>query len=180
HKGSGVSRWLGPDRTHSEETPVHGYSAHISINPIRFRKLHFFVVRWIGGCAFSGRTCGRAWGIGGQIHEPRKLKSGTGAHDRAQADTFRPSAKATTLSRSRRTSSFATICAPHQWALNSAVECHLHTVEVIGSNPIAPTIASFAEFADRSNSSASTVATGASLTSPTNIIVGNKRSAPRR
>src|ERR1700756_1045354 len=25
------------------------------------------------------------------------------------------------------------------WALNSAVECHLHTVEVIGSNPIAPT-----------------------------------------
>jgi hypothetical protein len=26
------------------------------------------------------------------------------------------------------------------WALNSAVECHLHTVEVIGSNPIAPTI----------------------------------------
>jgi hypothetical protein len=28
------------------------------------------------------------------------------------------------------------------WALNSAVECHLHTVEVIGSNPIAPTIVS--------------------------------------
>ena len=27
-----------------------------------------------------------------------------------------------------------------KWALNSAVECHLHTVEVIGSNPIAPTI----------------------------------------
>src|SRR5208282_5645100 len=27
----------------------------------------------------------------------------------------------------------------HKWALNSAVECHLHTVEVIGSNPIAPT-----------------------------------------
>jgi hypothetical protein len=26
-----------------------------------------------------------------------------------------------------------------RWALNSAVECHLHTVEVIGSNPIAPT-----------------------------------------
>jgi hypothetical protein len=30
-----------------------------------------------------------------------------------------------------------------KWALNSAVECHLHTVEVIGSNPIAPTIKSF-------------------------------------
>jgi hypothetical protein len=30
-----------------------------------------------------------------------------------------------------------------QWALNSAVECHLHTVEVIGSNPIAPTIFTF-------------------------------------
>jgi Phage integrase family len=29
------------------------------------------------------------------------------------------------------------------WALNSAVECHLHTVEVIGSNPIAPTIPIF-------------------------------------
>jgi hypothetical protein len=30
-----------------------------------------------------------------------------------------------------------------QWALNSAVECHPHTVEVIGSNPIAPTISRF-------------------------------------
>ena len=29
------------------------------------------------------------------------------------------------------------------WALNSAVECHLHTVEVIGSNPIAPTNSHF-------------------------------------
>src|SRR5579864_905342 len=29
--------------------------------------------------------------------------------------------------------------ARNTWALNSAVECHLHTVEVIGSNPIAPT-----------------------------------------
>ena len=28
-------------------------------------------------------------------------------------------------------------------ALNSAVECHPHTVEVIGSNPIAPTILYF-------------------------------------
>ena len=28
---------------------------------------------------------------------------------------------------------------PADRALNSAVECHLHTVEVIGSNPIAPT-----------------------------------------
>ena len=31
------------------------------------------------------------------------------------------------------------IAADSGWALNSAVECHLHTVEVIGSNPIAPT-----------------------------------------
>jgi hypothetical protein len=29
-----------------------------------------------------------------------------------------------------------------QWALNSAVECHPHTVEVVGSNPTAPTILS--------------------------------------
>ena len=29
---------------------------------------------------------------------------------------------------------------PRKRALNSAVECHPHTVEVIGSNPIAPTI----------------------------------------
>ena len=29
-------------------------------------------------------------------------------------------------------------CSP-TWALNSAVECHLHTVEVAGSNPAAPT-----------------------------------------
>jgi hypothetical protein len=28
-------------------------------------------------------------------------------------------------------------------ALNSAVECHLHTVEVAGSNPAAPTITNF-------------------------------------
>ncbi|SPE27145.1 hypothetical protein SBA5_580024 [Candidatus Sulfotelmatomonas gaucii] len=28
----------------------------------------------------------------------------------------------------------------NNWALNSAVECHLHTVEVAGSNPAAPTI----------------------------------------
>src|ERR1017187_6726598 len=27
-----------------------------------------------------------------------------------------------------------------RWALNSAVECHPHTVEVVGSNPTAPTI----------------------------------------
>src|ERR1700704_2421730 len=31
-----------------------------------------------------------------------------------------------------------------KWALNSAVECHPHTVEVIGSNPTAPTIFSWA------------------------------------
>jgi hypothetical protein len=28
----------------------------------------------------------------------------------------------------------------NSWALNSAVECHPHTVEVVGSNPTAPTI----------------------------------------
>ena len=27
-----------------------------------------------------------------------------------------------------------------RWAHNSAVECHPHTVEVVGSNPTAPTI----------------------------------------
>src|ERR1700685_2484593 len=32
---------------------------------------------------------------------------------------------------------------PPFWGVNSAVECHLHTVEVIGSNPIAPTILMF-------------------------------------
>src|ERR1035441_729853 len=37
---------------------------------------------------------------------------------------------------------FATIEIPQLWALNSAVECHLHTVEVTGSNPVAPTIES--------------------------------------
>src|SRR5580704_18393880 len=31
---------------------------------------------------------------------------------------------------------------PSQRALNSAVECHLHTVEVAGSNPAAPTMES--------------------------------------
>jgi hypothetical protein len=33
-----------------------------------------------------------------------------------------------------------------QWALNSAVECHLHTVEVVGSNPTAPTNLIFRRF----------------------------------
>src|SRR5258708_16114073 len=33
-----------------------------------------------------------------------------------------------------------------QWALNSAVECHPHTVEVVGSNPTAPTICLFTAF----------------------------------
>src|SRR5712671_7681905 len=33
-----------------------------------------------------------------------------------------------------------------QWALNSAVECHPHTVEVVGSNPTAPTILVFLPF----------------------------------
>ena len=38
---------------------------------------------------------------------------------------------------------FGAICAnPLLRALNSAVECHLHTVEVAGSNPAAPTIES--------------------------------------
>src|ERR1700730_8001048 len=37
-----------------------------------------------------------------------------------------------------------------QWALNSAVECHPHTVEVIGSNPIAPTISSIGQLDSRS------------------------------
>ena len=34
---------------------------------------------------------------------------------------------------------FVTIQITATWALNSAVECHLHTVEVTGSNPVAPT-----------------------------------------
>jgi hypothetical protein len=34
---------------------------------------------------------------------------------------------------------FAT-SATRLWAHNSAVECHLHTVEVVGSNPAVPTI----------------------------------------
>jgi hypothetical protein len=29
------------------------------------------------------------------------------------------------------------------WAINSAVECYLHTVEVTGSNPVSPTTISF-------------------------------------
>ena len=46
-------------------------------------------------------------------------------------DKRRPSDKIKLLAGSRKQA---------HWALNSAVECHLHTVEVIGSNPIAPTI----------------------------------------
>ena len=54
-----------------------------------------------------------------------------------------PVSKATTVPSRGELGRFVTMCAP-QWALNSAVECHLHTVEVIGSNPIAPTIFSTA------------------------------------
>ena len=39
-----------------------------------------------------------------------------------------------------KSAGFATIQGEQtKWALNSAVECHLHTVEVVGSNPTAPT-----------------------------------------
>jgi hypothetical protein len=37
-----------------------------------------------------------------------------------------------------RVSEASACCRP--WAHNSAVECHLHTVEVVGSNPAVPTI----------------------------------------
>jgi hypothetical protein len=39
------------------------------------------------------------------------------------------------------------IICPTFWALNSAVECHLHTVEVTGSSPVAPTIPHLAQLA---------------------------------
>ncbi len=35
---------------------------------------------------------------------------------------------------------FESCCAYQRWAINSVVECHLHTVEVTGSNPVSPTI----------------------------------------
>src|ERR1700689_3000846 len=35
---------------------------------------------------------------------------------------------------------FATMQIPQAWALNSTVECHLQTVEVTGSNPVALSI----------------------------------------
>src|SRR5271165_4428665 len=37
------------------------------------------------------------------------------------------------------------------WAHNSAVECHPHTVEVVGSNPTAPTIVFFVRSGDIGN-----------------------------
>src|SRR5438045_1390339 len=39
------------------------------------------------------------------------------------------------------------ILCPTFGALNSVVECHLHTVEVTGSNPVAPTIPHLAHLA---------------------------------
>jgi hypothetical protein len=42
-------------------------------------------------------------------------------------------------SRTARDAKIQVIDSQELGALNSAVECHLHTVEVIGSNPIAPT-----------------------------------------
>ena len=53
------------------------------------------------------------------------------------------------------------IAADSAWALNSAVECHLHTVEVIGSNPIAPT----------SNQLGVTAVTGSGM--PVNVQLGD-------
>ena len=36
------------------------------------------------------------------------------------------------------------------WAINSVVECYLHTVEVTGSNPVSPTI-SFQQYIHDNN-----------------------------
>ncbi len=45
-----------------------------------------------------------------------------------------------TTGRFAKLGGFVTIrCEQTERALNSAVECHLHTVEVVGSNPTAPT-----------------------------------------
>ena len=53
----------------------------------------------------------------------------------------RPAAvRASTPARDERRCSKITFSTPSAWAVNSAVECYPHTVEVRGSNPLPPTI----------------------------------------
>src|SRR5690349_12338351 len=98
------------------------------------------------GCSRSDEACRLSTDIGTlrSSHSGRKASSATtcGKHADTRAGTrgFVPIC-------SRGIDEWDCICLNRKgWALNSAVECHLHTVEVIGSNPIAPTIWSFPRF----------------------------------
>ena len=87
--------------------------------------------------------CRPRWAIWCHIHRP-------GAHsadDRIlrrsrRAAAARHASLVFDLSVKMRTRTFSWAVAHGTWALNSAVECHPHTVEVVGSNPTAPTIPS--------------------------------------
>ena len=77
---------------------------------------------------------------GGQVH-PRDLQDPPrGVAPPVKANIRGPGQQGERGSIRRARSPFVKMEKPWEWALNSAVECHLHTVEVIGSNPIAPTI----------------------------------------
>src|SRR5882724_11607063 len=70
--------------------------------------------------------------------------SGFGRHFRAQLKQRQPPIRAERFSLSWQVDTrnwfvCYNIAAVYEWALNSAVECHPHTVEVVGSNPTAPT-----------------------------------------
>jgi hypothetical protein len=78
-----------------------------------------------------------------------------------------PDQKVAYHGRDRVRSSWALLEYASKRALNSAVECHPHTVEVIGSNPIAPTIFStiYPDSRSVSADASSTISKGAVLIS---------------
>ena len=109
-------------------------------NPLRIRKLRPRRLRQ----SPPGRVlCRPRWAIRCHIHR-------AGVHNAAvrilrrsrRAAAARHASLVFDLSVKMRTRTFSWAVAHGTWALNSAVECHPHTVEVVGSNPTAPTIPS--------------------------------------
>ena len=101
---------------------------------VRFPHVRHLLTSWLVAMArtrrWSGLCCvdesGHALALLPRLQRGEGVGAGAGA--------------GSCLGREMERKSCAMIDLATEWALNSAVECHLHTVEVVGSNPTAPTI----------------------------------------
>ncbi len=84
----------------------------------------------------------------GEAIFPQLAHSGSSCIAKEQGETARfddilgPAKRSGVRARGTKTSLGTSVACNRRRAHNSAVECHLHTVEVVGSNPAAPTIES--------------------------------------